>query len=63
MTPQQPVAQVGDVRVVGLIGTVGGLKCPPADEFVVDEAGPEAEPVHLVSCRHPPRVAGLDLPA
>ena len=61
MTPQQPVAQVGHARVVGLVGSVGGLKSPPADELVVDEADPEAEPVHLLRGRQPPRVAGLDL--
>jgi hypothetical protein len=61
VTPQQPVAQVGHARVVGLVGAVGGLKNPPADELVVDEADPEAETVHLLRGCHPPRVAGDDL--
>lgn len=63
MTRQQPVAQVGHGRVVGLVGAVGGLKDPPADELVVDEPDPEAESVHLLRGCHPPRVAGDDLVA
>ena len=61
VTLQQPVAQVGYSRVIGLVGAMGGLKGPPADELVVDEADPEAESVHLLRGCHPPRVAGLDL--
>ena len=61
MTPQQPVAQIRHAPIVGLVGAVCGLKGPPADELVVDEADPEAEPVHLLRGCHPPRVAGHDL--
>jgi hypothetical protein len=61
VTRQQPVAQIGHARVVGLVRAVGGLKDPPADELVVDEADPEAESVHLLRGFHPPRVVGHDL--
>src|SRR5829696_3843727 len=61
VTRQQPVAQVGYAGVVGLVGSLGGLKDPPADELVVDETDPEAESIHLLRGRHPPRVAGYDL--
>jgi hypothetical protein len=61
MTSQQPVAEVGDARVVRLVGAVGGLQDPPADELVFDQADPEAEPVHLLRGCRPPRVGGLDL--
>jgi hypothetical protein len=40
---------------------VGGLKDPPADELVLDEADPEAESVHLLRGCNPPRVVGDDL--
>ena len=42
---------------------MGGLEDPPADELVVDEADPVAEPVHLLRGRQAPRVLGLDLVA
>jgi hypothetical protein len=61
MTPQQPVAQIGYSRVIGLVGAMSRLKGPPADELVVDQANPEAESVHLLRGCHPPPVAGLDL--
>ena len=61
MTLEQPVAQIGHRRVVGLVGTVGGLKDPPADEIVVDQADPVAESVHLLRGCHAPCVMGLDL--
>ena len=58
---EQPVAQVGHARVVGLVGAVGRLKVPPPDELVVGEADPEAESVDLLRGCHPPQVADLDL--
>ena len=63
MAPKQSVPQVGDARVIGLVGAVGGLKRPPADELVVD-GSPIQNPspsTFCVSCQ-PPCVAGLDLP-
>jgi hypothetical protein len=61
MARSQPVAQVGHARVVGLVGSVGGLKDPPAHELVVDQPDPEAESVHLLRGCRPPRVGGDDL--
>ena len=61
VTPQQPVAKIGYSRVIGLVGAVSGLEGRPADELVVDQSDPKAEPVHLLRGCDPPRVAGLDL--
>ena len=59
MTPHQAVAEVGHSRIVGLIGAVGGLERPPADELALDEPHPEAEPINFPRCRHAARMAGL----
>jgi len=55
------VAKIGHTWVVGLVGAVGGLKGPPADELVVGQPDPEAEPGHFLRGCDPPRMAGLDV--
>src|SRR4051794_36581871 len=63
VTCQEPVAQVGHARVVGLVGAVRRLQRPPADEVAVDEPRPEAEAVDLRRGCEPACMARLDFRA